>query len=124
VRDRKVDQDESFEVYRIHLRKNIDVRVRKKPLMVNMEVQEVGEVIARFNVFTSPLSVFIESDILTVSPCYEEKLEHVYVLICNPQFGLLFFVDISSLKRENMAIDFEQIVTIKHAKELVKINKT
>jgi hypothetical protein len=106
------------------LRKNIDIKVRKKPLMVNMEVQEVAEVVARFNVFTSPLSVFTESDVLTVSPCYAPNQEHVFVLICNSQFGLVYFAEIGNIKRENMAIDFEQIITIKQAKELVKINKT
>lgn len=96
VREKKNEPDEDFEVYRIALRKNIDPRVKKKPLMVNMEVTDIAEVVARFNVFTTPLSVFTEDDLLTVSPYYVAEKDHVLVLICNSQFGLLYTADISS----------------------------
>lgn len=74
----------------IYLRKNLDDRVKKKPLMVNMEVQEVALIAARFNVFTQPLSVFTAEDTLSACAHYSQEENTVFVLISNSQFGLFY----------------------------------
>lgn len=80
AREKVVEEEEEFEVYQIPLRKNLDPVVRKKPLMVNQDATDVGQIVAKFNVYTSPLSVFTKEENLTMSPYYAEKEETVFVL--------------------------------------------
>jgi hypothetical protein len=58
-----------------------------------------------------------------VSACYLGVEQIVYVLISNTAFSLLYRVDLGGNKKTNMALSFEQIVTIKSANSLHYVNK-
>lgn len=91
--------------------------------MTNVTVDDVGQVLARMKVFTAPMSVFNEEDNLTVSAALISAEDTIFVLISNTAFSLLYRVNLNLNKKINMALHFEQIVTIRSANSLFVINK-
>lgn len=92
--------------------------------MNNVAVEDVGKLVARLKVFQTPISVFSRDENLTVSACYLGAEQIIYVLISNTAFSLLYRVDLEGNKKANMALNFEQIVTIKSANSLHVVNKS
>lgn len=123
MRERRVDENEEYDVFSISLKKNFNAQLKKKPVMTNVSVDDVGQQVARLKVFTQPMSVFTEEDNLTVSACYYAAEQTIFVLISSTAFSLLYRVDIAGNKKTNMALSFEQIVTIKSATSLHVVNK-
>ncbi len=83
--------------------------------MTNVTVDDVGQILARMKVFTAPMSVFNEEDNLTVSAALISAEDTIFVLISNTAFSLLYRVNLNLNKKINMALHFEQIVTIRSA---------
>lgn len=123
VRERRVDANEEYDIFTVNLKKNFNSQLKKKPVMANVSVEDVGQLVARLKVFTTPMSVFSEDDNLTVSACYLGAEQIIYVLISNTAFSLLYRVEIAGNKKTNMALNFEQIITIKSATSLHYVNK-
>jgi hypothetical protein len=92
-------------------------------MMTNVTVDDVGEIIARLKVFTEHMSVFNEEDNLTVSAAYMASEQTIFVLISSTAFSLLYRVMMTNTKKVNMALTFEQIITIKSANSLHIVNK-
>jgi len=90
--------------------------------MTNVFVENVGQLVARLNVFTQHMSVFNEGDNLTVSAAYMASEQTIFVLVSSSAFSLLYRVLMSQTKKINMALTFEQIVTIKSANSLYIVN--
>jgi hypothetical protein len=88
--------------------------------MTDADIAEVATVVKTFKVHTKPVSVFLEDELLTGAACYIEKTQEVYALIGNQAFSLLYRADLTVVSNDDVM--FEQIITLKHAKELLPVN--
>jgi hypothetical protein len=74
IREKRAE-GEHHELFSINLRKNLDPRIKKPPIMAEKEVEEagVGQMIAKLNIFTKPISVFSEEEALVFCPCFVKE---------------------------------------------------
>lgn len=78
-----MQERENFLVYAIDLRENLDRNAIDKPVMHNVSVKEVAEVIAILSVFTEPDSIFKFSDEISTCACFIKSEDLIYVLVSN-----------------------------------------
>jgi hypothetical protein len=115
MRDKKNEPGERFDLYRLKLH---DVLLQGQRL-AEIDIAQAANIIKTLNVFTKPVSIFREDEVLYAASCYESSTATVYTLVGNLAFSLLFRSDLIKLAH---AVKFEQIVTIKKAKELLLVN--
>jgi len=124
IREQVFDPKDEFEVYSFSMRKYLDKFVNKKPKYIEKTVQEVSEVVGRLEVFTKPISVFTREDHLWVSSIFirEGEKSYLYALVSSTNLSLLYKMNMSQVKNLNMECRFQQIITIKSARQLYAAN--
>lgn len=122
IREQILDPKDEFEVFSFSLKKYLDPYVLKKPKYVEMTVQDVSEIVGRLEVFTKPISVFSYEDQLWVSACYDHDNSQLYALVSSTNLSLLYRVNFQQVKNLNMECRFQQIITIKSARQLFAAN--
>lgn len=82
-------------------------------------MEDVATEIARIKIFPESNPVFDTDDEMpTACGCFIKSENLIYVLASNSRFSLLFRVDTNRKLKDNMLINFEQIITIKSAMSL------
>ena len=116
MREKKNELQERFELFRLKLQ---DVLYSNKK-MAGVDIAAVAQLIKKLSVFTKPISVFTQTDVLYSTSCYDASTSFVYTLVGNQAFALLFRSDLNKLA---LNVQFEQIVTIKQVRELLVVNE-
>jgi hypothetical protein len=119
----KSDTDE-FCIYSLKLRRYLSATSTKKPKYVDTPILNVLEVVAKLDVFTTPVSVFTREENLWASATFDQKSCKFYVIVSNANISLLYSVNMKRASKYNMkVIRFSQIITIKSATSLMQPNR-
>lgn len=102
---------ESFSIYTVSLKRSLDPKVKKKPIMTggkDFSVEDVATEISRIKIFPDHNPVFnSEEDMPTACACYIKHENFIYLLASNSRFSLLFRIDTTKKLKDNMLITFE-----------------
>ena len=69
IREKRVEAEETFEVYSVNLKKNLEPNCEDTNL-ADVALTDVAKVLCTLNVFTTRISVFSEEEALTVAAYY------------------------------------------------------
>lgn len=69
IREKRVEAEETFEVYSVNLKKNLEPNCEDTNL-ADVALTDVATVLCTLNVFTTRISVFSEEEALTVAAYY------------------------------------------------------
>ena len=101
-RERKTVSDETFEIYQLDLQNFFSPMYNRN--LADVDITEAAKSVIKFDVFTKPISVFAEDEVLYGAACFDSKTNEVYALIGNSSFSLLYRAAIGD-KRENIRFE-------------------
>lgn len=88
-------------------------------MYINIPILDVLEIVAKLDVFTTPISVFTRQDKLWASGTFDKKEQKFYAIVSNHALTLVYNVNMINEKKQNMKVRFSQIVTIASATSLM-----
>ena len=106
IKQQNLTESDEYLLYSFSLRKYLNPNLNRKPKYINVPLTDCLEVIAKFDVFTTPVSVFSHDDELWASAAFDPVKRRVYAIISSPSFSLVYNVNLNNDKRENMKIRF------------------
>jgi len=71
-----------------------------------MTVQDIAKIIGRFEVFTTPISIFTRKDTLKTASCYDAENQMIYALVSSPNLSLLYKINLNQVRALNMECRF------------------
>lgn len=123
MRESILCEKDEFEIYSLDLKKYLNHSVLKKPIFVDRPILELTEIVAKLDVFTTPISVFTREDLPKASAKLDNFRRRIFVVVSNSNLSLLYNVKIKRSSKHNMKVRFSQIITIKSATSLMQPNR-